>query len=433
MKSVWLESAELPGFPPLDRDLDTEVVIIGGGLAGILTAYMLRQQGVDSVLVEADRICRGISGNTTAKITSQHGLIYDRLLREQGRERALMYYQANQQALAKYRELAGALDCDFESKSAYVYTLDKPEKIEREAAALESLGCPFIAHSRLSLPFAVSGAIEFADQAQFNPVKFVAAIAADLRIYEQSMVREISPHQVTAGSHKIKTQKIIVATHFPFINKHGAYFLKMYQHRSYVIALEGAPAVGAMYVDEADKGMSFRDYGDLLLLGGGDHRTGKEGGNWRELRDFAARFYPGARERHAWAAQDCMSLDRVPYIGRYGGSTPDMYVATGFNKWGMTSSMAAAQILSGLVAGRQTEYAPVFDPQRSMLKPRLLVNGVTALINLLTISNKRCPHLGCALSWNAAEQSWDCPCHGSRFTKEGALLDNPATGPAKVE
>ncbi|NLF80778.1 MAG: FAD-dependent oxidoreductase [Clostridia bacterium] len=433
MKSLWLDSLQLPAFPPLEHDLDTEVVIIGGGLAGILTAYMLQQQGIDYALVEADKICRGISGNTTAKITSQHSLIYDRLLHEQGSERALMYYRANEQALAKYRELAASYDCDFESKSAFVYTLDQPQKIEREAAALTTLGCPFKMHEQLPLPFAVAAALEFTDQAQFNPVKLVAAIAADLRIYEQSMVREISPHQVIAGEHKIKTRQIIVTTHFPFINKHGAYFLKMYQHRSYVIALENAPAVGAMYVDEAEKGMSFRDYGDLLLLGGGDHRTGKEGGNWCELRDFAARFYPKAWERYAWAAQDCMSLDQVPYIGRYGSSTPDLYVATGFNKWGMTSSMVAAQILSDLVAGRQPQFAEVFDPQRSMLKPRLLVNGFTALINLLTISNKRCPHLGCALSWNDVEQSWDCPCHGSRFTKEGELLDNPATGPAKVE
>jgi glycine/D-amino acid oxidase-like deaminating enzyme len=433
MKSVWMDSVSLPSFPPLERDRTTEVVVIGGGLAGLLIAHFLHQQGIDYVLVEAAAICQDVSGNTTAKITSQHGLIYDRLLRKAGREQALMYYQANQQALAKYRELAQNIECDFEAKSAFVYTLDQPEKVEQEATALQRLGITAKLHHQLALPFAVAAAIEFPGQAQFNPLKFLAALVPELHIYEHSMVRDLSPHQVVAGEHKISTNKVIVATHFPFINKHGAYFLKMYQHRSYVIALENAQQVGGMYVDEADKGMSFRDYGPLLLIGGGDHRTGKSGGNWRELRDFAARFYPGAKERYHWATQDCMTLDRLPYIGRYGGATPDLYVATGFNKWGMTSSMVAAQLLSEIVMGRQPEFAPVFDPQRSMMQPQLLANGVTALVNLLTISNKRCPHLGCALRWNEAEQSWDCPCHGSRFTQEGELLDNPATGPAALE
>ena len=222
-----------------------------------------------------------------------------------------------------------------------------------------------------------------------------------------------------------------MTTHFPFLNKHGSYFLKLYQHRSYVIALKNAPDVGGMYLDEAQAGMSFRNYEDLLLVGGGGHRTGKKGGAWQELRNFARRYYPQDDEQYHWAAQDCMSLDGVPYIGPYSASTTDLYVATGFNKWGMTTSMVSAEILSDLVQGRENPYAEVFSPSRSIFHPQLAVNGFEAVVNLLTPTARRCPHMGCALKWNAVEHSWDCPCHGSRFTCDGKLIDNPATGDLK--
>lgn len=186
-----------------------------------------------------------------------------------------------------------------------------------------------------------------------------------------------------------------------------------------------------MYVDEAEKGLSFRNYGELLLLGGGDHRTGKGGGNWDELRRFAAKQYPSAQEQYAWATQDCMTLDSVPYIGHYSKHTPNLYVATGFNKWGMTSSMVSAMILTDLVLDKQNEFAPVFSPHRSMLKTQLLINGAEAVANLLSPNQKRCPHMGCALKWNSPEHTWDCPCHGSRFEQDGTLIDNPATGSLK--
>ena len=226
-------------------------------------------------------------------------------------------------------------------------------------------------------------------------------------------------------------EKIIVATHFPFINKHGSYFLKQYQHRSYDLALENAPNVHGMYVDEAQKGMSFRNYQNLLLIGGGDHRTGKQGGNWQELSNFAIRYYPNAKEKYRWATQDCMTLDSVPYIGQYSKHTPNFYVATGFNKWGMTSAMVAGMILTDMVMGKENPNAEVFSPSRSILRPQLAVNAFEATVNLLTPSQKRCPHLGCALKWNGKERSWDCPCHGSRFTENGVLIDNPATGNLK--
>ena len=205
----------------------------------------------------------------------------------------------------------------------------------------------------------------------------------------------------------------------------------MYQHRSYGIALEHAPRLEGMYVDEAQAGMSFRAYGGLLLVGGGDHRTGKKGGSWPELRDFARRHYPDAQERYHWAAQDCMTLDGVPYIGPYSAGTSNLYVATGFNKWGMTSSMVSAMLLRDMVQGKENPYAPVFSPSRTVLRPQLAVNAFEAAAGWLTPAARRCPHLGCGLKWNPYEHSWDCPCHGSRFAEDGKKLDNPATGDLK--
>ena len=195
-----------------------------------------------------------------------------------------------------------------------------------------------------------------------------------------------------------------------------------------MLALKNAPIPEGMYLDAQENGLSFRSWGDNLLLGGGGHRTGKKGGGWAELEAFAREHYPDANIVSRWATQDCISLDGIPYIGQYSASTPNLYVATGFNKWGMTTSMAAARILTDLVRGRENPYASLFSPSRSILHRQLGVNALESTVNLLTPSRKRCPHLGCALKWNTQEHSWDCPCHGSRFSEDGKLLDNPATG-----
>ena len=181
-----------------------------------------------------------------------------------------------------------------------------------------------------------------------------------------------------------------------------------------------------MYLDEQAGGLSLRNHQGLLLLGGSSHRTGKPG-SWEALEAFAQQNFPQARIAAKWATQDCMSLDSMPYIGQYAKSTPNLYVATGFSKWGMTSSMAAAALLTGLVSGKESRYSHVFQPSRGMLCPQLAVNGWEAVVGLLTPTIPRCPHMGCALKYNAAEHSWDCPCHGSRFGEDGALIDNPAT------
>lgn len=426
MESIWQLHSQQFSFPALKENIKTDVLIIGGGIAGILTAYFLHQKKIPYVLVEKNKICSGNTQNTTAKITSQHGLIYHKILQSEGPEKTGMYLKANEAAIQKYKELCETIDCDFEEKDNFVYSTNNKNILEDELSALHSIGYKAEFYKNLPLPIETAGAVCFKNQAQFNPLKFLRAIAKDLNIYENTFIREMVGCTAKTEKHQIEAKKVIVATHFPFINKHGSYPLKLYQDRSYVVALKNAQNVSGMYVDEKKTGLSFRNYGNLLLLGGGSHRTGKQGGNWAELREFAKNNYPKAQEVTFWAAQDCMSLDEIPYIGNYSRNTPDLYVATGFNKWGMTSSMVSAMILSDMITGKKNDYAEVFNPSRSILKPQLFVNGFESAINLLTPTTRRCPHLGCALKWNDAEHSWDCPCHGSRFSEDGKVLDNPA-------
>lgn len=427
-KSLWIQNCELPRFPALDGDLETDVLIIGGGLAGILCADHLAQAGVSYALVEADRICRGITGYTTAKITSQHGLIYNSLNEKFGTEAAKAYWKANQGALEKYRELAKKIDCDFEIKNAFLYATGPTKMLEAELAALEKIGAGAEAVGDTSLPFSVNGAIRFTGQAQFHPLKFVLGLVPGMNIYEDTRVLEFLPGGVKTDRGNIRAKKIIVATHFPMLNKHGGFFLKMYQSRSYVLAIKNAANVDGMYLGVDGGKLSFRNQGEYLLLGGGSHRTGKKGAGWSDLERFARIYYPKSEIACRWAAQDCMTLDGMPYIGKYSAQLPDILVATGFNKWGMTTSMVAAEILTDMILEKENPLAHLFRPDRSVLRPQLLVNLAESTVHLLTPTVPRCPHLGCALKWNPQEHSWDCPCHGSRFSEDGKLMDNPATG-----
>ena len=431
MDSIWTKTSKNKNFKELQGDIKTDVLIIGGGIAGILCCYMLKKVGIDCALVEAKQICSGITKDTTAKITVQHGLIYEKLAHRYGDENAYLYYKAQNEALEYYKKLCVNCDCDFEIRDSYVYSQNNRFKLEKEMKVLERIGCKADFTEKTELPFSVSGAVRFLEQAQFHPLKFAFWLAQYLPIYENTKVLEILPNGAVTNRGRIKAEKIIVATHFPFINKHGGYFLKMYQHRSYEIALKNAPRIDGMYVYEDIRGMSFREYGGLLLLGGGSHRTGKKGGNWKELRSFAAKNFSESREMCSWATQDCMTLDGMAYIGLYSKNTPNMYVATGFNKWGMTSSMVSAMILTDLVREKENKYTSLFSPQRSMYKPQLMVNICESAAGLLCPTVPRCPHMKCALKYNPQERSWDCSCHGSRFEESGKLIDNPATDDKK--
>ena len=427
MESVWEFDAPRAEFEALDGDKKTDVLIIGGGIAGILCAYKLKNAGIDCILVEADRLCSGITKNTTAKITLQHGLIFDKMIKRFGEKKVRLYVEVQMRACAAYERLCREIECDYEKADSYVYSLCDRKKIEREVSALKRIGVDAEFSNACELPIKVAGAVCVKDQAQFNPLKFLYAVARDLQIFENTKVVELKPNAAVTNHGEITFGKLVMTTHFPIINKHGLYPLKLYQHRSYVIALKNAPPLNGMYVDEADKGLSFRQYGELLLLGGGGHRTGKQGGCWQELESFAKMHYTNSRIAQKWATQDCISLDSIPYIGQYSRNTPNTYVATGFNKWGMTNAMVASDILCDLVRGRKNRYTEVFSPSRSILRPQLAINTFESTIGLLTPTVPRCPHLGCALKYNRVEHSWDCPCHGSRFSESGELIDNPAT------
>ncbi len=424
MESLWKETCPLPSFPRLQQDINREVLVIGGGLAGILCAWRLHQAGISYALVERDTLCGGVTGNTTAKVTSQHGLIYGDL----DTERASLYYRANQQALAEYRALGARIDCDFEVCDSFIYTLDDLPRIKKELEVLRAIGADATLDTCPELPFQVAGGVRLSGQSRFHPLKFVREIVKDLHIYAHTPILEFDGSRYQTPLGRIRADKTIVATHFPVWNKHGLYPLKMYQHRSYVLALEQAQPLRGMYMQDTQDGLSLRSCGGLLLLGGGGHRTGKPGGGWAQLEAIARRQYPKAWIKHRWSTQDCMTLDGLPYIGPYSPRTPYLFVATGFNKWGMTTAMAASSLLADLVQGKENPYAALFDPGRRMPLGPMLRNGTQSAVHLLTPTRPRCPHLGCALKWNPQEHSWDCPCHGSRFDADGHLLDGPATG-----
>ena len=436
MLSIWSDQITFPTFPVLKQDIKTDVLIIGGGIAGILCAYQLQQSGVKYALVEASTLCSGITKNTTAKITSQHGLIYHKLFKKFGAEKTKLYLEANEAAIREYAALSQSISCDFTKQDSFVYATDTTAQLKKELDVLVQLNFPARYVQNVPLPIQTTGAICFPNQAQFHPLKFLSALAKDLTVYEHTKVLSIENNTAITEHGNIHAKQIIVTTHFPFLNRHGSYFLKLYQHRSYVLALEHAQDVNSMYVDASKTGLSFRNYDNFLLLGGGSHRTGKHPKNhystvhpcngFAELTAFANRYYPNAKIRYQFATQDCMPLDDVPYIGQYSKHTPNLYVATGFQKWGMTSAMTASLLLRDLILGRENPYAAVFSPSRTMLRTQLFINAGESTLNILNPLPRRCSHLGCALHWNAAEHSWDCPCHGSRFTEDGRVIDNPA-------
>lgn len=473
MKSVWSESCKFRKREALNKDIKTDVLVIGAGIAGILTAYMLKQKGREVVLIDAAEIASGNTKNTTAKITSQHDLIYSKLIAEFGEEKARQYAKANELAIKKYKEIIEykRIECDFEEKPAYVYSLNEVDVLKEEVEAAKNLGIDAEFVQEVNLPFKIKGAVKFNNQAQFNPLKFLRGISNELVIYENTRALEIKENLVVTSGGNITANNIVVATHYPIMNAPGYYFMKMHQERSYVLALENTSEIDGMYIDLNKEGYSFRTYNNLLLLGGISHRTGEneEGGSYDELRKVVKKLYPKAKEKYYWSAQDCMTIDGIPYIGRYSNETPNIYVATGFNKWGMTSSMVSAMIISDMILEKENDFSEIFSPRRFDLSLSInniandlietaknfiaqkvyipsseiehIKNGHGGIIEYngekvgvykdkegkeFFVSTK-CTHLGCQLSWNADELTWDCPCHGSRFDYKGRLIGSPAT------
>lgn len=459
--------------PPLSGDRTAEVAVIGGGMAGVLTAYLLRRRGIDALVLEAGALGSGQTGRTSAKVTAQHGLIYQRLEKQRGAACAGQYASIQQRAVEQYRRLIQEenIACDWVERPAVLFSTEGRQALEQERDAARRAGLPMELRGRTELPFSVAAALECPGQAMFHPLKFLRTVAARVPCYEQTRVLGVDGGRVVTEHGAVQAEKVVFAGHFPFIDVPGLFFARMHQQRSYVLALADAPQLGAMYLGVGADGLSLRNQGPLLLLGGAGHRTGGNGGGgqYAGLRQAAARYFPGSREVACWSAQDCITLDGLPYIGKFAASRPHWYVATGFMKWGMTNAMAAAQLLTALIAGEEAAGEALFSPQRWALRtpgPLLAQSwqaakgwgrrlapahktaeelqpgegGVVQRDGRTLGAYKdeqgrifwvelKCPHLGCRLEWNPEERTWDCPCHGSRFDYRGNLLDGPANRP----
>ena len=471
-QSLWQKSVDLPRRKALDHDLHVEAAVIGAGMAGVLIADALAQRGVKAVVLEARQIGSGQTGHTTAKITSQHGLIYHGLIERFGREKAQRYADANQQAIRQYADMIRdrSIDCDFREAPAYLYSCLDAEALKKEAEAAAFLGIEARFTADTELPFPIAGAVRFDGQAVFHPLRFLRAVSEPLDIYEDTPVLSVDGHELCTPGGTVQADHVIFACHYPFVNVPGWYFMRMHQERSYVLALDGAWQPEGTYYSADPAGLSFREAEGCLLLGGENHRTGEnsQGGRYGALLQQARTLFPGSREAARWSAQDCMTLDGLPYIGPFAPSVPFWHVATGFGKWGMTTSMVAAALIAGNIAGQTPEWAEVFSPSRfnlSVSAQNLATDTAQAVKGLAReifmpsratldelpighggivevhgqkagvykdndgkchVVNPRCPHLGCQLEWNPDERSWDCPCHGSRFHYDGTLIDNPA-------
>lgn len=471
-EAIWYENIDIPERKRLTENLSVDAAVIGGGMAGVLTAHFLQNAGLRTIVLEGDRIGSGQTGSTTAKITSQHGLIYHRLVKQFGMGYARLYADANQRAIREYRRIVEEqkIECDFHQCASLLYSTEQEESLIREFETIQKLGIDGKIVTETELPFPVEAALRFDGQARFHPLKFLRAIAEPLEIYEHTKVESVKDKEVITKDGIVTADHIIFCCHYPFLNVPGFYFMRMHQERSYVLALKHAVSLENMYLGIDKDGLSFRPYRDLLLLGGGKHRTGENsvGGRYQKLRSAGMQYFPESQEVAGWSAQDCMTLDGVPYIGRYSVFRPEWYVATGFEKWGMTSSMVSAMLISDLILKGESSWGKVFSPwrfrtldsakvmlqetghaakgltRRLFVKPHTgieeLENGHGGVVEYegekigaykdetgeVFLVSIRCRHMGCQLEWNPDERSWDCPCHGSRYDYRGNLIDNPA-------
>lgn len=491
MNSLWLDlDKKMNLYPSLASDTETEVCIIGAGIFGLTCAYYLSNLGYKVMVLEKNLVGEKTTGHTTAKITSQHNLFYNYLIHSYGKKFASDYLQANEKAIQNIKEIIDTekIKCDFEFQNSYVYTTKKSElnSIKKEVSAVESLGFPCEFVTKTGLPFSIEGAICFKKQAQFHPLKYLDGLCQSIsshggEIYTNTVVTNVEKddndtYLVSTNHASIKSKFVIVASHYPFINFPGFYFVKMYQSTSYLIAVDTKKTLfNGMYINPSSPTFSYRTVRyqgkELLLIGGGDHKTGQPScyqDTYGILEQEAKKFYPNCEVLYRWNTRDCISLDKIPYIGQYSPSMPNVFVGTGFKKWGMSLSNVAANIITDQICGKDNKYAYLFKPSR--LKPiknkdemkNVLVQSTNSLVfekfksanmsfdeiannsgSIIEIHNEKigiykspegkiyavkpiCTHLGCLLSWNDVDKTWDCPCHGSRFDFQGNNLYDPA-------
>ena len=486
--SYWLSSASLPDFPTLDRDLDVDVAVVGGGIVGLTTALLLTRAGRKVAVLESLKLLHGTTGYTTAKVTSGHSLIYDSISSKHGDDAAMAYAAAQEAALQQMAAWVEeeSIDCDFERRPNYVYCISEKDvpKIQAEAEAEDRAGLPSVLTTDTDLPFDVAAAIRQDNQAQFHPAKYLAHFATRIteggaQIFEESRVtdvREGDPCEVTANDRTIRCSQVVLATNYPILDR-GLFFPRVHPKRSYCIAgpVDAAAAPTGMYIS-TEPTRSVRttpfDGGRLLIIGGAGHTVGQDyetDENYSELERWASERFALTDIRYRWSSQDGTSVDELPYIGSLQRGSQRVYTATGFAKWGMTNGTMAAMVISDAILERDNRWAALFDPHRVTVRESakrfVEENAKVALhwvrdrvvhpqrgafehlspgeagvrqVGLKNLAGYRddagelhvvsavCTHLACIVSWNSAEKSWDCPCHGSRFDFDGHVLQGPA-------
>ncbi|QGG94248.1 FAD-dependent oxidoreductase [Actinomarinicola tropica] len=460
-RSAWLATAEHPHFPPLDGDLDVDVAVVGGGITGLTAALLLRRDGHRVALVEADRIGAGTTGGTTGKVTVQHGMVYASLIERHGVERAQAYAAANRAAVEEVAALVAELgiDCDLRRAPAYAYVRDEQMRgdLEAEHDAATRAGCTYTATTDIDLPFEVVLALRADEQILLHPSRYTAGLAralADEGVHvvegtRATGVDERDDHAVVhTTSGRVRAAQVVVATLIPFLDR-GGFFARMRPTRAYGISLRlGSDAPQGMHIDVGPGGMSTRPWNDGgrpgLVVVGSSHPTGAADvgpDRWDDLERWARAHVDVEAVVHRWSAQDHTTVDGIPYVGRVPMSTRT-FVATGFRKWGLSNGTAAARLLADLLGGREGPWHAAFDATRiggaatlgDTVKGNLEVAGHFVGDRLSRgRTGPTCTHLGCALRWNGAEGSWDCPCHGSRFAADGQVLDGPAVRALRLD
>ncbi|WP_281658896.1 FAD-dependent oxidoreductase [Halobacillus sp. Cin3] len=489
---LWREDTSLSSYEPLKEDTSAEVAVIGGGITGITTAYLLAKTGRKVILLEADRLINGTSGHTTAKVTAQHGLIYHELIKHFGEESASLYYQAQTKALQTMKEWVDKYNiaCDWAEEDAFLFatTSKGALKLDKEYEAYQKLDIPGGTGNELPFSMDAEKTLRMRNQARFHPVKYLKAIVEEFvrlggEIYEQTKAVDVTEKDrleiKTGGGSVVSCEKMVSCSHFPFYDGKGLYFSRMYAERSYVIAVEPEREVPeGMYlsIDEPKRSIRTAEYNgkNVLIIGGESHKTGQgidTRFHYRALEEFAAVTFGIRKKLFQWSAQDLTTLDKVPYIGPITRKNDRIFIATGFRKWGMTNGTLAAQLITDYVCGETSLFHELFKPSRFKSDPSMkqfisqnfdvaahLVEGKVELVEdkpnrlkkgegmvvqwkgqragafrdeegQLHVLDTTCTHLGCEVEWNSAEHSWDCPCHGSRFSYDGSVMEGPADQP----
>ena len=483
--SPWLDREDPPVRPVLEGEERADVCVVGGGIVGIATAHELAGRGLDVVVVEGRRIGHGVTGNTTAKLSSLHGLTYARLTSHFGREVAAGYAEANESGIAAVERHVNerGIDCDFRRRDNFTYAESDSdrESIEEEVEAAGRAGLPVAYTETTGLPWEVVAAIRCENQAEFHPQKFVLALAEEIerrggRIFERSRATRVRGGTVQIEAGAVSAEHVVVATHMPFLDR-GAYFARMHAERSYGLGVRlGSPAPAGMYLSTESPAHSIRAHplggGELLIVGGESHKTGQadEAERYRSLARYARERFDVDSIEYRWAAQDNMPADGLPMVGRMWPFSGRHWVATGMKKWGLAMGMCAAEMLADGISGREHRFTEIFDPMRlnpaeslpSMASEgadfgfRFLADrvrrrdpregipaGEGAVVGdgigqravyrdddgALHDVSARCTHLGCIVKWNSGDKSWDCPCHGSRFEPLGEVINGPAVSP----